>query len=75
VGKRQVLCTLRFKEGQLNRLRQVSPALEVRQQTCRNADEVSEALTTRDEILYTFFSPTSLAVAPNLNPSFRWFWP
>jgi phosphoglycerate dehydrogenase-like enzyme len=66
VGKRQVLCTLRFKEGQLNRLRQVSPALEVRQQTCRNADEVSEALTTRDEILYTFFSPTSLAVAPNL---------
>lgn len=63
-----VLCTLRFTEAQLDKLRAVSPRLVVHQVTCHNAEEVTAALDEHTEILYTFRSPTTLAVAPRL----RW---
>ena len=59
---------MRFTEEQLDKLRAVSPHLVVRQQTCRNAEEVTAALDEHVEVLYTVFSPTTLDVAPRL----RW---
>jgi phosphoglycerate dehydrogenase-like enzyme len=59
---------MRFTEEQLDKLRAVSPRLVVRQQTCRNAEEVTAALDEHVEVLYTLFSPTTLDVAPRL----RW---
>jgi len=61
-----VLCTLRFTEEQLDKLRAVSPQLVVRQVTCRNAEEVTAALDEQTEVLYTFRGPTTLEVAPRL---------
>ncbi|MBW2147742.1 MAG: D-2-hydroxyacid dehydrogenase [Deltaproteobacteria bacterium] len=63
-----VLGTLRFTEGQLDKLRAVSPRLEVRQETCRNAEEVTIALHDEVEVLYTFHCPTTLDAVPRL----RW---
>lgn len=63
-----VLCTLRFTEKQLDKLRAVSPWLMVRQRTCRNAEEVTAALGEHVEVLYTAYSPTTLDIAPRL----RW---
>jgi len=63
------LCTLRFTDEQLDKLRAVSPRLEVVQRTCHNAEEVAQALDADTEVLYTFPVPHDiLERAPNL----RW---
>jgi phosphoglycerate dehydrogenase-like enzyme len=64
-----VLCTLRFTEKQLDKLRAVSPRLVVAQRTCHDAKEVREALDEDTEVLYTFHPPDDLlSKAPRL----RW---
>ncbi len=63
-----VLGTLRFTEEQLDKLRAVSPRLEVRQETCHNAGEVTKAMNEKVEVLYTFNAFTTLEVASKL----RW---
>lgn len=63
----KVLCTLRFTEEQLDKLRAVSPRLIVEQRTCHNATEVREALTEDIEVLYAFHLPADLlSRAPKL---------
>lgn len=65
----KTLCTLRFTEQQLDRLRAVSPRLVVEQRTCHDAQEVGEALDEGTEVLYTFHLPDDLlSKAPRL----RW---
>lgn len=67
----KVLCTLRFTDELLARLRAVSPQLELTQHTCHNDDDVAVALGKHPdtEILYTFhLPPDALDVAPRL----RW---
>jgi phosphoglycerate dehydrogenase-like enzyme len=67
----QVLCTMRFSDELLDRLRAVSSGLNVLQQTCHDADEVAAALAAHrgSEVLYTFHVPeNALALAPGL----RW---
>jgi phosphoglycerate dehydrogenase-like enzyme len=65
----KILCTLRFTEEQLAKLRAVSPRLVVEQRTCHNAEEVGEALDEDAEVLYAFHLPDDLlARAPRL----RW---
>lgn len=69
--KVQVLCTLRFTDELLDRLRAVSPRLHISQQTCHNPQEVAAALTNHPgvEVLYTFHLPDDvLEPAPRL----RW---
>ena len=66
-----VLCTLRFSDELLSRLRSVSPWLEVEQETCRDADGVAKALADRPqtEVLYTYHVPDDIMeLASNL----RW---
>src|SRR5688572_19261529 len=55
-----VLVTMRFTEGQLSRLRKVSPRLRV---TCEKADSADYAHT---DVLYAGTPPRDLARAPNL---------
>lgn len=66
----KVLCTLRFTEEQLDKLRAVSPRLAVEQVTCHNDEEVAQALDETVEVLYTSarYVNFPLEVAPNL----RW---
>lgn len=54
--QQRVLCTLAFTDSQLEKLRAVSPKLYIEQKTCRNAQEVSKALTPDIEVLYTFYA-------------------
>ena len=64
-----VLCTMRFTEGQLARLRAVSPTMSVVQETCHNAEEAAKALKNHSDIkvLYAFDLPTNvLELAPGL---------
>ncbi len=64
-----VLCTLRFTDEQLDKLRAVSFRLRVVQRTCHSADEVAQAMNGHIEVLYTFPVPADiLERAPNL----RW---
>ncbi|NLE75937.1 MAG: D-2-hydroxyacid dehydrogenase [Chloroflexi bacterium] len=63
-----ILSTLRLEECLLERVRGLSPRLRVRQQTCRNEEEVTAALTPETEILWSFHVPRDLAGAPSL----RW---
>lgn len=63
-----VLCTLRFTDAQLNKLRAVSPRLHVEQKTCRNDEAVASALTAETEVLYTF----EAAFDPADYPALRW---
>ena len=63
-----VLCTLRFTEAQLDKLRAVSPRLRIEQRTCRNREEVTQALTSSVEVLYSMHVPQEIHQAPNL----RW---
>jgi phosphoglycerate dehydrogenase-like enzyme len=64
-----VLCTLRFTEEQLGKLRAVSPRLVVEQRTCHNAEEVRGVLDEDVEVLYAFRVPDNLlSKAPRL----RW---
>jgi phosphoglycerate dehydrogenase-like enzyme len=67
----QVLCTLRFTEDLLDRLRAVSPHLRLVQQTCHDVDEVAAALVAHPgtEVLYTFYLPRT---ALELSPKLRW---
>ncbi len=66
-----ILGTLRFADSLLDRLRAVSPRLQVTQQTCHNADEVAAALAGHPsvEVLYTFHLPSN---ALDLAPGLRW---
>jgi len=67
----KVLTTLRFNDELLDRLRAVSPRLQVVQETCHNEAEVSAALARHPatEVLYSFHVPADvLEVAPGL----RW---
>ena len=67
----RVLCTLRFTEPLLNRLRAVSDRLQIVQQTCRTIQEVAAALAEHPEteVLYSFHAPPdALERAPGL----RW---
>lgn len=68
MDKVKVLCTLRFGEELLDKLRAVSPRLIVEQVTCHNEEEVAQALDEEVEILYTFRVPPNLSRTPNL----RW---
>jgi len=63
-----VLCTLRFTEEQLDKLRAVSSRLEVSQKTCNSAEELTAALNRDVEVLYAYHTPTNLEAAPGL----RW---
>jgi len=65
----QVLCTLHFTEELLDKLRAVSPRLQVIQRTCHSAQEVAQAVEADTQVLYTFLVPADLLErAPNL----RW---
>jgi phosphoglycerate dehydrogenase-like enzyme len=61
-----VLCTLRFNDAQLDKLRAVSPRLHVAQKTCRSAEEVTAALTPETQVLYTVHAPFDPADYPGL---------
>ncbi len=61
-----VLCTLKFTDAQLDRLRAVSPRLVVEQHTCRSPEELTEALSPSVEVLYTVQPALDLSRAPNL---------
>lgn len=64
-----VLSTRQFSDDLLDKLRAVSPRLNIRQRPCRDAAEVAEALTADVEVIYTFHVPDDLlARAPHL----RW---
>jgi len=68
MGRIKVLSVLKLSEGNLETLRAVSPLIEVRQVTCREAAEM-EPLLGDVEILYTYQFPFDPAqVAPRL----RW---
>ncbi|MFQ6057456.1 MAG: D-2-hydroxyacid dehydrogenase [Anaerolineae bacterium] len=62
----KVLCTLRFTETQLDKLRAVSPRLVVEQVTCRTDEEVAQALDETVEVLYSGRANFPLEAAPNL---------
>ncbi len=62
----KVLCTLRFTESQLDKLRRVSPRLIVEQKTCRSDDDVVAALDSDVQVLYTFYTGFPLEKAPRL---------
>lgn len=65
----KVLCTLRFTEEQLNKLRAVSPRLVVEQRTCHHAEEVRTALDEDTEVLYAYRVPDDLL---SRAPKLRW---
>jgi phosphoglycerate dehydrogenase-like enzyme len=65
----EVLCTLRFSDDLLTQLRAVSPRLRLTQQSCRDADEVAQALSEHPtvRVLYSYFVPgDALQRAPHL---------
>jgi len=64
----KVLCTLRFTDSQLEKLRSVSSRLIVEQQTCRSDADVTAALDPDVQVLYTFHTGFPLEKAPRL----RW---
>ena len=69
MDKLHVLMTLRFSEDQVNRVRAVSPQLEVVQKSVReNWDgmDTGELFDGNEEILYGFMPPRNLAAAPRL---------
>lgn len=64
-----VLMTLRFNENQLNRIRAVSPQLNVVQKSVKegwDGMDTAEFFTGDEEILYGFMPPRDLSVAPKL---------
>lgn len=62
-----VLMTLRFSESLLESLREVSPRLELRQQSIRDdRDDISAFLDGNEEILYCATPPRDLSKAPKL---------
>jgi len=65
----KVLCTSRFTEQQLGKLRAVSPRLLVEQRTCHNAKEVRIALDEDTEVLYAYHVPADLL---SKAPKLRW---
>ncbi len=65
----QVLMTLRFSQAQLNRIRDISPQLNVIQKSVPEGHDgldVGELLTGEEEILYGFMPPRDLSRAPKL---------
>ena len=65
----KVLCTLRFTEEQLDKLRAVSPRLVVEQRTCHDAEGVWEVVKEDTEVLYAFHLPNDLL---SRAPRLRW---
>ncbi len=67
----RVLCTMRFSDDLLEKLRHVSPRLHIQQETCHNAGEVAAALRSNPgvEILYGLPMPPDLL---DLAPDLRW---
>jgi phosphoglycerate dehydrogenase-like enzyme len=66
----EALCTLRFSDELLEQLRAVSPRLRLTQQTCRDDDEVAQALSDHPttHVLYSYFVPgDALQRAPHLD--------
>lgn len=69
MAKIRVLMTLRFTPAQLDRLRAVSPDLEVVQKSVRegrDAQETGDLLDGPEEVLYCMVPPRDLSRAPNL---------
>jgi phosphoglycerate dehydrogenase-like enzyme len=69
MSKTKVLMTLRFSEDQVNRVRAVSPQLEVVQKSVRESwdgMDTAEFFEGDEEILYGFMPPRNLAAAPRL---------
>jgi phosphoglycerate dehydrogenase-like enzyme len=65
--KISVLSTLRFSDSLLNELADVSPRLDVRQQSARDdRDDISLLLNGEEEILYCAAPPRDLSRAPKL---------
>ena len=68
---KQVLLTQRFSEAQLERLRAVSPELQIEQKSVReewDAMDTGSFFQGNEEVLYCFMPPRDLSVAPKL----RW---
>ena len=62
-----VLCTARFTDEQLRKLKDVSDRLAVGQITCKTADDVTAALEGENvHVLYTYAGPKTLEHAPDL---------
>ena len=62
-----VLCTARFTDEQLQKLKAVSDRLAVSQITCKTADDVTAAIEGENvHVLYTFQGPKTLEHAPEL---------
>lgn len=62
-----VLLTLRFTEEQLNRLRSISPRLDIRQHSIHDdREDISSFLQGDEEIIYGMNAPRDLARAPHL---------
>lgn len=64
----KVLCTLRFTDSQLDKLRAVSSRLVVEQKTCRSDADVAAALDPDVQVLYAVHGGFPLDKAPRL----RW---
>jgi phosphoglycerate dehydrogenase-like enzyme len=67
--KIKVLMTQRFTDGQVNRVRAVSPRLEVVQKSVKedwDPTDTAHFFDGDEEILYCFMPPRNLAVAPRL---------
>jgi phosphoglycerate dehydrogenase-like enzyme len=71
VEKVKVLCTLRFSDGLLDQLRNLSSQLKVEQITCRDPDGVAAALVDHPgtEVLYTYHVPETVV---DLAPDLKW---
>lgn len=61
-----ILCTLRFTEAQLDKLRAVSPRLVIRQETTGSAEELARLLKPEIEIAYLQESPSAIRHAEKL---------
>ncbi len=67
--KHKVLVTQRFNEGQIERLRAVSPELEIVRKAVReewDAMDTGKLFQGDEEILYAFMPPRDLSLTPNL---------
>lgn len=62
-----VLLTQRFTEAQLERLRKVSPRLDVRQESVHeDREDITPLLTGNEQVIYSFMPPRDLSKAPKL---------
>jgi phosphoglycerate dehydrogenase-like enzyme len=64
----EVLITLPFDDEYQNRLRSVSPRLQITMQKARKAEEISDEIWTKTEVLYT----NTILPLPEKAPKLRW---